>query len=240
MNKSIPFLLLICLLLPACAQKNNSISVKNLSTEEFAKQISSNSSKIILDVRTPEEFAQNHIEGAVNMNINGDDFEAEISRLDTSLPLFVYCLSGNRSGRAAAILVEKGYPAVYNMDGGMSRWNGENRPVVAQSGEDEKGITVAQYTALLSAGDSLVLVDFHAKWCAPCKKILAYLPELEKEFTGKMKIVKINYDDNTRIVKSQKLDNVPFLFIYKNGKEVWRHSGFADKATVLKGLNDSK
>jgi thioredoxin len=229
--------------LGACAQNTggkNAVKT-NITTSEFEKQISSVKNRILLDVRTPEEFNNGHISGAVNMNIYDDNFKQQISRLDTSQPVYVYCLSGGRSSQAADILSSMGFPAVYNMTGGISRWRGENRAVVMPAGEALKGMSKADFDQLVKAsGDTLVLVDFWAKWCAPCKKIMAFLPELEKEYQGKLKIVKVNYDDNTALVKSLALDNVPYLFIYKNGKEIWKNSGFTGKEQILTALNVGK
>lgn len=229
--------------LNACSQKpagsglTRSVEVTNLSTTSFADSLKSTSGHIVLDVRTPEEFRSGYLAGAVNMNINDPDFAQQIARLDTAQPVYVYCLAGSRSARAADLLKDLGFPAVYNMEGGISRWRGENREIIMPEGEAEKGMKKAEFDKMvMAAGDTLVLVDFWAKWCAPCKMITAYLPDLEKEFGGKLKIVKVSYDDNTALVRQLGLDNVPYLFIYKNGKELWKNSGFAEKEAVLKAL----
>jgi thioredoxin len=96
----------------------------------------------------------------------------------------------------------------------------------------------AEFKQLIaSQKEEWVLVDFWAKWCAPCKKITAYLPEIEKEFAGKISIVKINYDDNPRLVKELGLDNVPYLFLYKKGTEQWKNSGYIEKEALRAALN---
>jgi thioredoxin len=141
----------------------------------------------------------------------------------------VYCLAGGRSAKAAEILKDMGFPAVYNMEGGMSRWTYENRAVESPAGAAEKGMKKAEFESMMAGiKDTLVLVDFWAKWCAPCRKITAYLPDIEKEYTSKLKVVKINYDDNPRLVKELSLDNVPYLFLYKNGRAVWQQSGYIE------------
>ncbi|MBL7810634.1 MAG: thioredoxin [Bacteroidetes bacterium] len=240
-QKSLLFILASGIAFAACSQKTSSSEetqtpVSHVSTADFEKSLASTPKRIILDVRTPEEFAQNHLEGAINMNVNADDFYQQISRLDTAQPVFVYCLAGSRSARAADILAEKGFPAIYDMLGGMSRWSAENRAVVSPEGEAQKGMSKASFESMLQAGDSLVLVDVYAKWCAPCKKIMAYLPDLEKEYNGKLKVVKVNYDDNPKLIRELGLDNVPFLLVYRNKQQVWKHSGFAEKAAVLAAL----
>ena len=82
----------------------------------------------LVDVRTPEEFAEGHIAKAVNMNVNDNDFESKIATLDKEKPVMVYCRSGGRSAKAAGILKEKGFKHVYDLDGGMIGWNEANKP----------------------------------------------------------------------------------------------------------------
>ena len=223
--------------LSACSQQAKqksettatSVDVVNLGTVDFDEKLKSTASKIVLDVRTDEEFNSGHLQGAINMNVNDPSFGDRLKQLDTTQPVFVYCLAGGRSARAAEILKDMGFPAVYNMEGGVSRWTYENRPLERPEGVAEKGMRKAAFeTMMASVKDTLVLVDFWAKWCAPCRKIMAYLPEIEKEYAGKLKVVKINYDDNPRLVKELSLDNVPYLFLYKNGKSLWQQSGYIE------------
>ena len=72
---------------------------------------------IVLDVRTEREFAASHIEGAVNLPVNAADFRERAAELPKATPIYVYCASGVRSGRAAGILEELGYSGVYNVGG---------------------------------------------------------------------------------------------------------------------------
>ena len=78
----------------------------------------------LIDVRTPEEYANGFIEGAVNINFNGPDFESEIEKLDKSKPAFVYCMAGGRSSKAMQKMHEMGFEEVYNLLGGYSGYIG--------------------------------------------------------------------------------------------------------------------
>lgn len=236
------FSALVFLAVGACSQqpaksRGKSVEVENLSTEAFEARLKSTPAKIILDVRTDEEFKSGHLKNAVNMNVNDPDFAERVKQLDTTQPVFVYCLAGGRSAKAAEILKDMGFPSVYNMEGGMSRWTHENRAVESPAGAMDRGIKISEFDAMMvGIKDTLVLVDFWARWCAPCKKIMAYLPEIEKEFAGKLKVVKVNYDDNPRLVKELSIDNVPYLFLYKNGKTLWQQSGYIESAALKKAI----
>ncbi len=73
---------------------------------------------ILIDVRTPYEFADGHIENAKNIDVSVASFEAEIDKLDRDQAVFVYCGVGIRSAKAAAILRKKGFKYVFDLDGG--------------------------------------------------------------------------------------------------------------------------
>ena len=81
------------------------------------------SGAVLVDVRTPEEYAARHIEGAINIPVDAIESRiAEVSKNDTSKPVVVYCHSGNRAGRAKKILTDHGYSQVTNL-GGIDDWD---------------------------------------------------------------------------------------------------------------------
>jgi len=82
----------------------------------------------LIDVRSPEEFAEGHLKGAVNININDASFNDEIQKLLRDEPVFLYCRSGGRSARAGKIVAALGYRA-YDLDKGIQGWEGQNFPV---------------------------------------------------------------------------------------------------------------
>lgn len=92
------------------------------SNEEFAKTISDSNVQLV-DVRTPEEFAEGHIPGAMNIDVRNANFDERISELDSGRPVAVYCRSGSRSKTAAQKLVAKGFK-VYELNKGFINWDG--------------------------------------------------------------------------------------------------------------------
>lgn len=87
---------------------------------------------VVIDVRTPEEYAASHINGAVNYDYYSDDFEDNLEEnlTDKSKPYIVYCRSGKRSLYSAQIMEELGYKDVTNLDGGFLAWESAGKPVV--------------------------------------------------------------------------------------------------------------
>lgn len=85
---------------------------------------------VILDVRTPEEFDEAHLEGATLIDFYDDDFRDQITDLDRDAPYLLYCRSGNRSGQTATIMEELGFTNVADVDGGINAWTSGGHPTV--------------------------------------------------------------------------------------------------------------
>ena len=85
---------------------------------------------VILDVRTPSEYAAEHIENAINIDFYAADFETQVGALDKTNIYLVYCQSGNRSGQAAAVMDSLGFEEIYNLTGGISAWIAAGYPTV--------------------------------------------------------------------------------------------------------------
>ena len=89
-----------------------------------------NADFVIMDVRTPEEYAGEHIAGSILLDFNADDFKNELGKLDKSKTYLIYCRSDNRSGKAANIMLDLGFIEVYDIDGGINQWKAEGYPTV--------------------------------------------------------------------------------------------------------------
>ena len=85
----------------------------------------------VIDVRTPEEFASGHIDGAVNMNVEGADFATQLAGLDPAATYAVYCRSGNRSQVAVAAMAQAGIPGIYELESGIVGWEEAGYPVTS-------------------------------------------------------------------------------------------------------------
>ncbi len=77
---------------------------------------------VVLDVRTPAEFAEGHLAGAINLDVNAADFRAKVGAMAKDVPYAVYCRSGNRSATALAIMKGLGFTQTYHLGGGITAW----------------------------------------------------------------------------------------------------------------------
>jgi rhodanese-related sulfurtransferase len=102
--------------------KDGSLTTVNLNTSQAKDIISSDSNLIILDVRTPEEYADGKIANAINIDVEDESFKSKVTQLDKSKSYLVYCKAGSRSANAVSIMHELGFTKIYNLTNGYDDW----------------------------------------------------------------------------------------------------------------------
>ncbi|MEN4007467.1 MAG: rhodanese-like domain-containing protein [Methanobacteriaceae archaeon] len=105
--------------------------IENINAKETYTLIQNNKDNpnfVILDVRTPEEFANGHIENAINLNYYSETFNNTLNKLDKNKTYLIYCRTGRRSGISLDIMNKLGFREVYNMLGGITQWQAEGLP----------------------------------------------------------------------------------------------------------------
>ena len=122
MKSKIFSLLIIALLFISC-QGQTQKEFQTVDVKTYSEKLKSTEKPQLIDVRTPEEYAVDKINDAKNINWNGDNFVSEVEKLDKSKPIFVYCKVGGRSAQAAYKLSQLGFKEIYDLDGGIMKWN---------------------------------------------------------------------------------------------------------------------
>ncbi len=219
----------------SCSNGQSQSSNTSLSAKDFEKKINQLPGAPVIDVRTPGEFSKGHLQNALNIDWNGDGFETEISKLDKSKPVFVYCLSGARSASAAGQMRSNGFKEVYELKGGILKWRAANLPETTDTKTKSPGMSRLQFDELINS-DKLVLIDFYADWCEPCKKMKPYLDEISNTMSDKVAVIRINADNNQQLCKELNIDALPVLQLYKNKNLTWSNTGYISKEDVLKKL----
>lgn len=237
MKKGIYILIIAILFGGYGSAQTNKIQTK-LSATEFLEKISKTKNAVIVDVRTPDEFQKGHIKNAFNLNIKSNEFDKQLATLDKKQPTFVYCLSGGRSSGAVDKMVKAGFTNITEMPGGMMEWRAKNLPEVAVKKAGE-GMSLSKFNTLIKA-DNLVLVDFYADWCAPCKKMKPFIDKIAKEMTGKITLIRIDADANSALCKELNVAGLPVLKLYKNNKIVWENQGFTEESIVRQEIIKNK
>ena len=212
--------------------QSNSVK-ETISVDQFEKKLAETPNAQLVDVRTAEEYADGHLKNSVNMNVNREDYKEQFGTLDKTKPVFVYCLSGGRSGNAAKIMQKMGFTEIYNMDGGIMKWSNAGKPIEQGAAKAKPaGMTMNDFNKLV-ANKNYVLVDYNAPWCVPCQKMLPVLESLIQKKKDKLTLVKINADDNKSLLKEKGIAGIPYLELYMDGKLVWKHDGFIEEKQLL-------
>ena len=207
----------------------------HLGPQEFYDSIQANAKIVLLNVRTPAEYSKGFIGNAVNIDFNDEDFSSRISNLDKNTKYYVYCLAGSRSSAAIKQMQGNGISNISELKGGMMAWKKEGLPVVEMESVPDK-ISRDSYEKIISG--ELVLVDFYAPWCGPCRRMEPSLEALQKKFQENFILSRINIDENKNLATDLGVMEIPVLKLFRDGKEVWEHRGYAEKDVIEKAVAD--
>lgn len=213
-------------------------TVQDVDAPKF-KELIDKGNCLLLDMRTPGEYSTGHIAGSTNINIADPEFASKIKLLDKSKTLLIYCLSGSRSDAAGQYTSRQGFQKIYTLQRGLINWNRAGLSL------ETSGRAVASSTATYSdqafsqllKDNKLVLVDFNATWCAPCKAMMPVVEKISTDFKGKAHVAMVDVEANKAIFNSMQIQSIPGFVLFKDGKKVWTYNGiisYADLSGVIK------
>ena len=229
------FLLPLLTLFFACQTSENSTL---LSAEAFNEQLSAPGIQI-LDVRTPEEFAEGHLANAVNIDVQSDGFEAASAVLYKDVPVYVYCRKGQRSQEASKRLKAIGFEKIFEMTGGITDWQSKGLPVVkAEPPKIYANDTIPFEKAIM--GNKLVMVDFNATWCGPCKILQPTIDRIHDKRTDDVIVYSIDVDKRQDLAAQYQAERIPLIMMFKNGKVVHRSEGVVEEGILNQVIDKNK
>lgn len=243
MKRITQILLIACLTVFTVACSNGQQGITKLGPAEFKKSFESDKNAVLLDVRTPGEFAGGHISNSINIDWNADDAESKLKILDPSKTYYVYCMSGGRSASAVNFMKESGFKNIVELNGGIMKWRAASLPEETGAAKTTESKATTEHTNLsleqfnnLVKSDKVVVVDIFAEWCAPCKKMAPYLADMKKNMSDKVEIIKIDADKNTELCKQLGVDALPTIYVYKKNSRTFSHVGFLSREDLEKQL----
>jgi thioredoxin len=131
---------------------------------------------------------------------------------------------------------QNGFEHVYELKGGVLDWQKNNYPLHSPSSAPVPDkISMEENTRRINSSD-IVVIDYYAPWCGPCKKMEPMLNELSAEYKGKASIIRLNIDENRQLAKELKVEVIPILKIFRQGQETWTHNGYIEKADLIKAM----
>jgi thioredoxin 1 len=235
MNKYLLIPILSIIVLSAC----NSQQVNHVDSKTFAGLIAKGEG-ILLDVRTTGEYHRGHINNSTLISTNDPKVLEKIQLLQKDKPIYLYCLTGSRSNAVANYMVRNGFTKVYNLRRGILEWQQygykltQGSAQMASVGGEKYSVT--EFNNILQSND-LVLVDFHAPWCAPCKQMAPVVDRVKNDFSGKALIKKLDVQENQALQKIYQVEAIPGFVLFKNGKQVWKHTGIISYNELINVLH---
>ncbi len=189
----------------------------------FAKDIQQPGVQVF-DVRTAAEYNTGYLPHALQADYtNKAEFNERVKYLDKQKPVYIYCLSGGRSAKAAQWMRENGFSKVVELENGVNAWKQAGLPLEGVNAKKPQ-LTIDAYNKGIAKG--VVLTDVGAEWCPPCKQLEPVLKAFLQNHP-QVKLQKVDGGNDTDVMKAIGAKGLPTLIVYKNGKEVWRKQGVA-------------
>jgi rhodanese-related sulfurtransferase len=222
-------ILFFTVIINGCAAQSTMV----LTADEFEKGIAKDAVQI-LDVRSANEYASGHIKNTLLANWNDEkEFLRRISFVDKKKPVYVYCLGGGRSAAAAEKMRTMGYENVYELKGGINAWKAGKKAIEGEP--TNKQMSIEEFNAVIKK-PGVVLVDFGATWCPPCKVMEPVLQNLQKNNEGKFSLLKVDGGNDEKVLTEFKVTALPVFIIFKDGKQTWRKDGVVTEEEFKKEL----
>lgn len=239
--RTLTILILLCIWVSPASVVAQRSYVKQLVSYEFHDALGTDN-VVLLDVRTPGEFSNGHIPLSGNLNYYNLDFKKKLRLLPKDANILLYCNTGYRSNKAAKYLVDEGYTNVSNLEMGIMEWELEELPIEISpdAQKDTKDKMDSVTFNLMIESEDIVMVDFYAPWCGPCRKMMPLVDSLQTELKESVLIAKVNVDASKSLVKQLKIRNVPYIAVYKKGKLVFSHYGAMSRDEFEKQFHESE
>ena len=125
------FVAAVALVTAACGGDTTTVDpvIETVSPERASEIIDGGDGVVVLDIRTPEEFAEARLAGAVNIDFYADDFQDRLAELDKGTDYVLYCRTGNRTSTAREMMRDLGFSSVHEVDGGIVNWYESGLPI---------------------------------------------------------------------------------------------------------------
>lgn len=227
--------LVIAVLLLASCKSNTS---GKLGLDAF-NQIASNNNAQIIDLRPQAEFDSGHIVNAASFVPNSPELDAYIDLLYKDVP--VCLLGGNQDDNSKLIekLKSKGFKNINELDGGMSAWINAKLPIQKTLPKKIYPNDTIKFDDAINGG-KLVMVDFNATWCKPCKMMQPSIDRVHDDRSSEVIVYSIDVDEFPQYNEKYQIKSIPLVLLFKNGKLLHRSEGLLEESKINELIDKNK
>lgn len=226
--KKISLIVVLALTL-ACNQADQTAITAN----EFKTEIEKGGVQVV-DLRSESVYKKNHIPGA--LSVSGNTAEVIAKETYADMPLYLYNENGEGIDELVSNLRKGGFKKVYGLKEGISAWNKQGFKV--EELKIFENDTIPFTKAIL--GSKLVMVDFNAEWCRPCKMLDPIVKKLRETRAKDAIVYSIDTDKNPDLAQQYKAESIPLLVFLKNGQEIGRSVGLISESKLNELIDQYK
>lgn len=222
-------LIAVLLLMAACSQDGKT----TLTIDEFKSEIEKGGSQVV-DLRSESAYKSSHIPGA--MSVTGSTAEIVAKETYADMPLYLYNENGEGMDELVNKLRKGGFKKVYGLKEGINAWKKQGFSL--EELKIFENDTIAFEKAIL--GSKLVMVDFNAEWCRPCKMLDPIVKKLRETRAKDAIVYSIDTDKNPVLAQQYKAESIPLLVFLKNGQEIGRSVGLISESKLNELIDQYK
>jgi thioredoxin 1 len=229
--------LIVFVLLLAFSSCKNSTSGK-LGVDAF-NQIASNSNAQIIDLRPKADFDSGHIVNAASFVPNSPELDSYIDLLYKDVPVCVVGGSQTDNTNLIEKLKSKGFKSINELEGGMATWTEAKLPIQKTLPKKIYPNDTISFDDAIK-GDKLVMVDFNATWCKPCKMMQPSIDRVHDERSDEVIVYSIDVDQFPQYNEKYQIKSIPLVMLFKNGKTLHRSEGLLEESKINELIDKNK
>jgi len=229
-------LVLFVFLLSFFACKNNKTGKLNI---DAFNQIASNNNAQIIDLRPQAEFDSGHIVNAASFVPNSPELDAYTDMLYKDVPVCIIGGSPEDNTKLIEKLKSKGFKNINELNGGMLAWINAKLPIQKTLPKKIYPNDTISFDDAIN-GDKLVMVDFNATWCKPCKMMQPSIDRVHDERSDEVIVYSIDVDQFPQYNEKYQIKSIPLVMLFKNGKTLHRSEGLLEESKINELIDKNK
>lgn len=227
------YIFIIGVFISACSAPNSKISVEDLADEISDPNVQ------ILDVRDTASFNKGFIARSTNIDLAHPKFDSLVSKFYSSLPVYIVAANEEQGATAVTRMNILGYRQAQYLEKGIGAWQSAGNSLETFKPKRIYESDTIPFTEARK-GSKLVMVDFNAEWCKPCKMLEPAVKKAHDELADDVIVYSINIDEHKEYIQEYDASSIPLLVFIKNGVVLHRSLGLISEEELYSLINKYK